>query len=123
MTSMGYRNQSVKRGFYGFVRRLGQRGCGSSKGNQKNVVVRAAAKVLSKPLSEKSQYICDEGRLKEAQETLQLGKRLVIETKGQDDAIIQQLILLEEGNKESVGKGYGRFVSSGILLGSDGSFN
>ncbi|KAI8020901.1 hypothetical protein LOK49_LG03G03330 [Camellia lanceoleosa] len=48
------------------IRRIGQRGTGPSKGNKKNVVVRAAAKVLSRSFSGKSKSICDAGRLKEA---------------------------------------------------------
>ncbi|KAI8030016.1 hypothetical protein LOK49_LG01G01470 [Camellia lanceoleosa] len=53
-------------------RRLRQRGTWPSKGTQKTVVVRATAKVLSRSFSEKLPFICEDGRLKEAHETLQL---------------------------------------------------
>lgn len=65
---------------------------------------------MSKSSSEKSISYSKAGRLKEAQTTLQLGKKFGSVTKGQDQEVIQRLILMEEKDKERVGKRRGRDV-------------
>lgn len=80
----------LKGGFAGFVKRVEQSGAGFSKGNHKNVIVRSAAIAMSKSSSKATCSVNKDMRVKEAQATLRLGKKLGIVTKGQDSEVTQK---------------------------------
>ncbi|CAL5338854.1 unnamed protein product [Camellia sinensis] len=100
---VGVTNSISMGGFSGFARRLGHGGAGSSKVSHKGVVVRAAAAAMLKHAPDKSQHSCSGGKLHEAQLTLILGKRLGVDCLGQDEAVIQKLVQMEEVDKERIG--------------------
>ncbi|KAI7996921.1 Exocyst complex component SEC5A [Camellia lanceoleosa] len=101
---VGVSNSISMGGFSGFVRRLGHGGAGSSKASHKGVVVRSVAAAMLKSASNNSQHSGSRGELHEAQLTLMLGKRLGVDCLGQDEAAIQQLVRMEEVDKERIGE-------------------
>ncbi|KAI8005855.1 Protein root UVB sensitive 6 [Camellia lanceoleosa] len=101
---VGVTNSISMGGFSGFARRLGHGGAGSSKVSHKGVVVRAPAAAMLMSAPEKSQHSCSGGKFHDAQLTLNLGKRLGVDCLGQDAAVIQKLVRMEEVDKARIGE-------------------
>ncbi|KAL7175559.1 hypothetical protein ACSBR2_029205 [Camellia fascicularis] len=92
--------------FFGFARRIGQKGVTSNKGVAKSSRSRSAALpvLIHNPVL---QQPSDRGFVQEAQSILQMGQRLGLEFKGQESEIIRELVQIEERDKERLERGKG----------------
>ncbi|KAI8017020.1 Plasma membrane ATPase 3 [Camellia lanceoleosa] len=116
----GARREGIKQSlfagrFSGFATRVGHKGAGSSTGFKRGIRARSLT-IHSSPnqTSESIHTSSSKEILQEALETLQVGKTLGIDYKGQESKVVKKFILMEEQDKVRMA-GVGAMCDSGLI--------